>query len=311
MRVTMTGATGLIGTKLVRELVARGDEVTVLSRNPDKARAALDGVEAVGWADPTPPPPRPTRSTAATPSSTSPASRSPSAGTTRSRSASAASREAGTRNLVAGMRAAGPPARWSSSSAVGYYGPHGDERLDEDTPPGDDFLAEVCVAWEREAQAPAGARRARPHRHRARRGRRRAGEDAAVLQARRRRPGGGRQAVHAVDPPRRPASASTSRRSTARTGRARSTASAPEPVTNKAFSKTLGKVLKRPAFAPVPAFAIKAALRRDGRRSSSRASARCPSARSALGYSFRHTDLEAALQYALGKDARSDTSPDI
>ncbi len=53
MRVTMTGATGLIGPRLVRALVARGDEVTVLSRNPEKARSALDGVEAVGWADPT------------------------------------------------------------------------------------------------------------------------------------------------------------------------------------------------------------------------------------------------------------------
>ena len=40
---------------------------------------------------------------------------------------------------------------------------------------------------------------------------------------------------------------------------------APEPVTNKEFSKTLGKVLKRPAVAPVPALALKAALRRDGR----------------------------------------------
>ena len=39
-----------------------------------------------------------------------------------------------------------------SASAVGYYGPHGDERIDEDTPPGDDFLAQVCVAWEKEAE---------------------------------------------------------------------------------------------------------------------------------------------------------------
>ena len=64
----------------------------------------------------------------------------------------------GTRSLVAGDR--GTPTRGRSalisSSAVGYYGPHGDERLDEDTPPGDDFLAQVCVAWEREADA--GAR---------------------------------------------------------------------------------------------------------------------------------------------------------
>ena len=53
-----------------------------------------------------------------------------------------ASREVGTRNLVAGLRAAEPrPAALIASSAVGYYGKHGDERVGEDTPPGDDFLA--------------------------------------------------------------------------------------------------------------------------------------------------------------------------
>ena len=57
MRVTVTGATGRIGTRLVGELRRRGDEVTVLSRNPAKAREAL-GVEAVAWqpeAEPAPP----------------------------------------------------------------------------------------------------------------------------------------------------------------------------------------------------------------------------------------------------------------
>ena len=48
MKIAMTGATGLIGTRLVAALKARGDEVTVLSRSPQRAAAAL-GVEAVGW----------------------------------------------------------------------------------------------------------------------------------------------------------------------------------------------------------------------------------------------------------------------
>src|SRR3954454_16408937 len=52
MRVTVTGATGLVGPKLIQALHRRGDEVTVLTRNPTKARAALAGVEAVEWADP-------------------------------------------------------------------------------------------------------------------------------------------------------------------------------------------------------------------------------------------------------------------
>ena len=65
------------------------------------------------------------------------------------------SRELGTRHLVDGLRAAEDrPSVLISSSAVGYYGPHGDEELPEDTPPGDDFLARVCVIWEREAARP-------------------------------------------------------------------------------------------------------------------------------------------------------------
>ena len=64
------------------------------------------------------------------------------------------SRETGTRNLVAGIAASDPkPAVLVSSSAVGYYGKHGDEKLPESTPAGTDFLAGVCVAWEREADA--------------------------------------------------------------------------------------------------------------------------------------------------------------
>src|SRR6188472_4747053 len=49
MRVTLTGATGRIGSRLVRELRGRGDEVTVLSRDPDRARAALGDVDAHSW----------------------------------------------------------------------------------------------------------------------------------------------------------------------------------------------------------------------------------------------------------------------
>jgi nucleoside-diphosphate-sugar epimerase len=49
MRVAVTGATGLIGPRLVKSLQARGDEVTILSRNPERAHRTLPGVEAVRW----------------------------------------------------------------------------------------------------------------------------------------------------------------------------------------------------------------------------------------------------------------------
>src|SRR5205809_355758 len=49
MRIAVSGATGLIGRRLVRALRERADEVTVLSRSPDRAASSLGGVEAVGW----------------------------------------------------------------------------------------------------------------------------------------------------------------------------------------------------------------------------------------------------------------------
>src|SRR4051812_6359927 len=154
MRVTLTGASGLIGPKLVAALRDRGDDVTVVSRNPERASQALAGVKAVAWADPETtlaPAEALTGRDAVVHLAGEPVAQRWSKGAkARIRS----SRELGTRNLVAGLAAVDArPRTLVSSSAVGYYGPHGDEPLPEDTPPGDDFLAEVCVVWEREARA--------------------------------------------------------------------------------------------------------------------------------------------------------------
>ena len=261
MRVTLTGATGRIGLSIVEALPRRGDEVTVLTRSPERAREKL------------PPASRRSRGTRRR----GPAPADALAGRDAVvhlagedvaqrwnddvKEEIRASREVGTRNLVEGIAQAEPrPRALVSASASGYYGPHGDEPVDEDTPPGDDFLAEVVVAWEREA------RRAEDLGLRVvlmRTGvvlstrRRRAGEDAAAVQARRRRPGRRREAVHALDPPRRRRRACTSRRSTTSAGAARSTSPPPSAVTNKEFSKALGKALHRPAVAPVPGLALK------------------------------------------------------
>src|SRR6476646_4737262 len=153
MRVTITGATGLVGSRLVARLRERGDEVTVLSRDPEGARSVLGDGEVAAW-DPT--------ATAAP------------AGTLSGRDGVVhlagepvaqrwsdmvkeriwTSREAGTRCLVAGLREAEPrPGVLVSASAVGYYGARGAERLDESATPGTGFLAGVCEAWERAAGA--------------------------------------------------------------------------------------------------------------------------------------------------------------
>src|SRR3954454_13132173 len=152
MRVTLTGATGRIGGALVAALRDRGDDVTVLSRNPDAARAAL-GVEAVAWRPEDEPAPAEAlvgRDGVVHMAGEDVAQRWSDDAKRRIQR----SRELGTRNLVAGLRASDArPGALVSSSAVGWYGPRGDERVEEDQPAADDFLGRVCAMWEREAAA--------------------------------------------------------------------------------------------------------------------------------------------------------------
>ena len=301
-RVTLTGATGLLGRRLVRALHERGDEVTVLSRSPDRARESL-GVEAHRWdptAEPAPADALAGRDAVVHLAGENVAQR----WSDESKRRILDSREQGTRNLVAGLRAAEPrPAALISSSAVGYYGPHGDEPLPEDTPPGDDFLARVCVAWEREAQAAgelglrvvivrtgvvldkdggalgkmlpffkagvggpvAGGRQLMPWIH---------ADDVVGIY------------LQAID------DASWS---------GPVNATAPEPVSNKTFSKALGRALHRPAIAPVPAFAIQL-LYGDMSEIVTKGQNAVPARTLELGYRHAHPDLDEALRSAVGSD---------
>ena len=292
MRVTVTGASGLIGTRLVRALRERGDEVTVLSRSPERGDAVWQPLEGPAPADPLA-----GRDAVVHLLGENVAQR----WTDRAKRDIRASRELGTRNLVAGLRAAeSRPAVLVSASAVGYYGPHGDEVVTEETPPGSDFLAEVCVAWEREAAA---AEELGTRVVRLRTGvvlDRGGGALARMLPPVRLGAGGpvagGRQYLpwihaddlvglylHALD-------------DAAWSGAYN--AAAPEPVTNAEFSKALGRALHRPAVAPVPALALKllygdmAEIVTEGQRA-------VPRRALAGGYAFRHADLDAALADAL------------
>jgi uncharacterized protein len=303
MKVTLSGATGPIGARLVAILRRRGDDVTVLTRNPAKARDALEGVEAVGWdplSGPAPAEALAGRAGVVHLAGETVAQR----WNDESRARIHASRETGTRNLVAGLRALAEdqrPGVLVSSSAVGYYGKHGDEVVDESFGPGDDFLARVCVAWEREAQAAAelGVRVTSI----------RTGlvlsPDGGALE--KMLPffklgvggpvAGGEQWmpwIH-VDDVVGLYVAALDR--DAWTGAVNG--SAPEPVTNKEFSRRLGKALRRPAFAPVPGFAVRllygemAEIVTEGQRA-------VPKRPLELGYAFRHPDLDEALADALG-----------
>src|SRR4051794_3595132 len=106
MRITLTGATGLIGRRLVRALRERGDEVTVLSRSPERAGADL-GVAAAAWDPVVAPAPAAALAgrDAAAPLAGAPVSQ---RWTAQAKEDIRTSRETGTRNLVAGLRAAEP-----------------------------------------------------------------------------------------------------------------------------------------------------------------------------------------------------------
>src|SRR5437588_10861013 len=127
MRVTVTGATGLIGTRLVARLLERGDEVTALSRDPDRARATLGDVTAIAWepsVGPCPAEGLAGRDGIVHLAGEPVAQRWSDAAKERIR----VSRELGTRNLVAGLRTADPrPGVLVSASGIDYYGAHGDE----------------------------------------------------------------------------------------------------------------------------------------------------------------------------------------
>jgi uncharacterized protein (TIGR01777 family) len=301
MNVTLTGATGLIGGAIVRALQARGDAVTVLSRDPERARAALGDVDAHAWSPldgPAPAAALSGRDAVVHLAGESVAQR----WNDESRRAIHDSRESGTRNLVAGLQLAEPrPRALVSASGMNYYGPRGDEPITEDAEPGDDFLARVCLAWEREAAAARelGLRVAMLR-------------TAVVLDQNggalsKMLPffrlgiggpvAGGRQYLPWIhiddtvglylavlddgswDGP--------------------INACAPEPATNRDFSRALGRALHRPAFAPVPGLAVRllygdmAEIVTTGQRA-------VPTRALEHGYAFRHTDLDEALHDAVG-----------
>ena len=159
MRVFITGGTGLIGRQLVRKLVERGDQPVVLSRHADKARLdpALRGVEVV-QGDPT----VAGAWDAALEGCGAVVNLAGHNIFERRWDAEVKrlirdSRVYGTEHIVDAIRkATDRPKVLVQASAIGYYGPHGDEELIESSPSGTDFMARVCREWE-EAARPAEA----------------------------------------------------------------------------------------------------------------------------------------------------------
>ena len=312
LRVTVTGATGLVGPSLIVALRERGAEVTVLTRDPARAQAKLGEVTAVRWdlmGEPAPAEALAGRD-AVVHLAGEPVAQRWSAAAKR---AIRESRVTGTRNLVAGLahadRSAAPPAEpvvgqrpptLISSSAIGYYGPHGEEPLDEDAPPGGDFLAQVCFDWEAEADRASelGARVVQV----------RTGvvlDSAGGALGKMLTPfrlgvggpvAGGRQYVswiHTDDLVGMMLAAIDDERWSGPIN-----ATAPEPVPNRDFSRVLGRVLRRPSLLPVPGLALRALYGEMAEIVTTGARA-VPAKPLVLGYEFRHPQLEEALRSAI------------
>jgi uncharacterized protein len=308
VRVTLTGATGLVGSALVAELKSRGAHVTVLSRDPQRAGTAL-GVEALGWDsmnEPAPVHALAGRDAVVHLAGENIAQR-------WAHAAKAAIRESrvrGTRHLVEGLRATSPtgagapqdarPRILISASAIGYYGAHGEEPLDEEAPAGADFLAQVCAAWEDEARA-AGELGLRVVQVRTGVVLDRSGGALAKMLP----PfhlgiggpvAGGRQYISWVHRDDLVGMMLSALEDDSWSGPINATA--PEPVTNAEFSHALGRALHRPSLLPVPELALRllygemAEIVTTGARV-------LPAKPLMLGYGFRHAQLDEALRSAL------------
>jgi uncharacterized protein (TIGR01777 family) len=294
MKVIVTGGTGFLGTPLVVQLRAEGNDVVVLTREraapgqitwlPDGTvgpwAKAIEGADAVinlagesiaghRW-------------------------------TTAHKARIRDSRILATRSMVAAIHGAGrKPTTLVNASAVGYYGSRGDATLTEESPLGEDFLATVCRAWEAEALAAADASRVILLR------------SAPVLE----RDGGvlpqialpfrffvggpvgpGDQYwswIHRQDWVAIVKWALETNQVVGPVNLA-----APTPVTNREFAATLGRVLRRPALMPAPALALRLVLGEmaDVLLFSQRV---IPAKAEALGFNFRYAALEPALVAAM------------
>ena len=268
----------MIGSAVCDALLARGDEVAGLSRDPARARRTNPTVSWHAW---------------------EPASeRPPEAAledvdavinligeeinqrlTPEAKQRIHDSRVRATKNLVHAMLGAPrPPRTLVSQSAVGYYGDHREAIIDESVPADSSWVAQLVVDWEAAAlEAQSGGIRVAITR------------SAPVLDL-----AGGRQYmpwIHAFD---EVGIALWALDTPEVTGPLNATS--PNPVTNREFSRALGRVLGRPALVPAPRFAV-SALRGSELTEQVLASIRAVPRRALdLGYAFRFPQIEPALR---------------
>lgn len=153
MKVAITGATGFVGSRLVERLQAEGHQVLVLTRNPTAAKRVFPNLEIVAYT--------PTESGSWQQSlvgcdavvNLAGAPIAEERWTPERKQEILNSRKLGTQKIVEAIAKANPkPAVLVNASAIGYYGTSETAKFDETSPPGNDFLAKVCQEWESEAE---------------------------------------------------------------------------------------------------------------------------------------------------------------
>jgi len=297
VRVLVTGASGLIGSALCDALFARGDDVVGLSRNPNRARRANPRVTWHKW-EPTLERPDPAAFEGVDGVVNLLGERIDQRWTDEAKRKIMETRRQGTHNLVQAIEASEQrPRVLVSQSAVGYYGDRGGTAVDESDGPGEGFDSEVTQAWEQAAHELDGS-----------------GVRLVVVrtgQVLTRKGGvlkelltpfklgvggplaGGKQYfpwVHIEDEVGILLWALDNDQVSGTIN-----ATAPEPVTNKEFSKALGRAVNRPAVMPVPGFVLDLKfggefghVLRGGQRV-------IPKMTLELGYSFKYPMLDDAL----------------
>ncbi|HEX3070196.1 MAG TPA: TIGR01777 family oxidoreductase [Thermoanaerobaculia bacterium] len=298
-KIVVAGGSGFIGEPLVRRLVARGDEVAVLTRNPSKVHAgralAWNPATEGSWMD----------DVAAAEVVINLAGENVGGGrwTDARKKRIVESRVLATTALVKAMRRQpGKPRTFISASAIGFYGDRGNESIDERSAAGTGFLTDVTKRWEelaRDAELLARVVILRFGIVLAANG----GALAKLLLPFRLGAGGpmgsGNQWMSWIDRDDvlRMIEWSIDRETT----RGIYNATAPKPATNRDFARTLGHVLHRPAFMPTPAFALRLALGTGMANEMLLSGQRVLPARAMEeGFVFAHPELREALAHAVG-----------
>ena len=298
MRIVITGGSGLIGSAVAREMGSAGHEVVVLTRDPSKVGPLPPNTRAAQWDGRTPGDWAKLLDgdTALVHLAGDPIAEG--RWTDEKKRRIRQSRvESGRAVLEAVRQARSKPRALLQGSAVGYYGDAGDEVVTESHPPGDDFLARVCVEWEASTAEVAALGVRRPVLRTGIVLSREGGALPRMALPFRLLAGGplgdGRQWfpwIHEAD------EVGAIRFLIEREGAdGPFNLTAPEPLTNRDLSRALGEVLHRPSFAPAPGFALRLLLGEmaDALLHGQRA---VPRRLLDLGYVFRYPQALGALR---------------